>query len=65
MKPNLDRFAENYETPVFETVDHLNTCECGKQAEWLVYKDKQPHCKECFKDATECGDVVEVKYLCA
>ncbi|MDP5273996.1 hypothetical protein [Chengkuizengella axinellae] len=62
---NLDRFSQSYETPVIETVDDINNCGCGKQAEWLVYEDKQPHCSECFREATECGEMVEVQYLCA
>lgn len=40
-------------------------CEgCPKEAKYLLYKDKQPHCLECMLDAVEChGYMVEVRWI--
>lgn len=35
-------------------------CGCGALAEYLVYKDDQPHCKACMLDAVDCPEKVPV-----
>lgn len=36
-------------------------CGCGRLAEYEVYEDRQPHCEEHMKEATECAEPVLVR----
>lgn len=38
-------------------------CGCGRKAEYEVYQDRQPHCKECMEDAIDCTVPVLVRKI--
>lgn len=38
-------------------------CGCGHDAEYLVYEDKQPHCRACMLDALDCDAQVMVNKI--
>lgn len=31
------------------------TCGCGRPAEYLVYKHREPHCLDCLLEAIDCS----------
>ena len=42
---------------------NVMTCGCSKEAKYLVYETREPHCLECMLEAIECREWIEVRWL--